>query len=107
MVESSFILYKANRYDLKGKKFLKTLEKYYIVDMGIRNILIGKRDTDIGHVLENIVYLELIRRGYQVSIGKLGKLEIDFIATKSTEKKYIQVTATLKDESMREREQNH
>ncbi len=104
MVESSYILYKVNRYDLKGKMFLKTLEKYYIVDMGIRNILIGKRDTDIGHVLENIVYLELIRRGYQVSIGKIGKLEIDFIATKFTEKKYIQVTATMIDESTRERE---
>ncbi len=74
MLENAFILYKANRYDLKGKMFLKTLEKYYIVDMGIRNQLTGLRDTDYGHILENIVYLELIRRGYEVSIGKIGPL---------------------------------
>lgn len=104
MLESAFILYKANRYDLKGKMFLKTLEKYYIVDMGIRNQLTGLRDTDYGHILENIVYLELIRRGYEVAIGKVGSLEVDFVATKADEKKYYQVSATILDEKTLERE---
>lgn len=104
MLESAFIIYKANRYDLKGKMFLKTLEKYYIVDMGIRNRLAGLRDTDYGHVLENIVYLELLRRGYEVTIGKIGSLEVDFVAAKANEKVYFQVSATIMDEKTRERE---
>ncbi len=104
MLENAFIIYKANRYDLKGKMFLKTLEKYYIVDMGIRNQLTGLRGKDYGHVLENLVYLELIRRGYDVAIGKTGSLEVDFVATKSNEKKYFQVSATILDEKTRERE---
>jgi len=104
MLENAFILYKANRYDLKGKMFLKTLEKYYIVDMGIRNQLTGPRDTDYGHILENIVYLELIRRGYEVTIGKIGSLEVDFVATKADGKIYYQVSATILDEKTRERE---
>ncbi|HKL10930.1 MAG TPA: DUF4143 domain-containing protein, partial [Clostridia bacterium] len=104
MLENAFIIYKANRYDLKGKIFLKTLEKYYIVDMGIRNQLTGLRGKDYGHVLENLVYLELIRRGYDVAIGKIGSLEVDFVATKSNEKKYFQVSATILDEKTRERE---
>lgn len=104
MLENAFIIYRANRYDLKGKMFLKTLEKYYIVDMGIRNKLTGLGNTDYGHILENIVYLELIRRGYEVSIGKIGSLEIDFVATKSNEKIYYQVSATILDEKTRERE---
>lgn len=104
MLENAFIIYKANRYDLKGKMFLKTLEKYYIVDMGIRNQLTGLRNTDYGHILENIVYLELLRRGYDVTIGKVGSLEVDFVATKSDEKVYYQVSATILDEKTRERE---
>lgn len=104
MLENAFIVYKANRYDLKGKMFLKTLEKYYVVDMGIRNQMTGLRNTDYGHMLENITYLELIRRGYDVTIGKLGSLEIDFVATKSNEKIYFQVSATILDERTRERE---
>ena len=104
MLENAFIIYKANRYDLKGKMFLKTLEKYYIVDMGIRNQLTGLRNTDYGHVLENIVYLELLRRGYAVTIGKIGSLEVDFVATKADEKVYYQVSATILDEQTRERE---
>jgi len=104
MLESAFIIYKANRYDLKGKMFLKTLEKYYIIDMGIKNQLTGLRDTDYGHILENIVYLELIRRGFEVTIGKIGSLEVDFVATKANEKKYYQVSATILDETTRERE---
>lgn len=104
MLESAFIIYKANRYDLKGKMFLKTLEKYYIVDMGIRNRLVGLRNTDYGHVLENVVYLELIRRGYEVSIGKIGTLEVDFIAEKTNERIYYQVSATVLDEASKARE---
>lgn len=104
MLENAFIIYKANRFDLKGKMFLKTLEKYYVVDMGIRNQLTGFRNTDYGHVLENIIYLELIRRGYEVSIGKIGSLEVDFVATKSAERIYYQVSATILDEHTRERE---
>ena len=104
MLENAFIIYKANRYDLKGKMFLKTLEKYYIVDIGIRNRLMGLRNTDYGHVLENIVYLELLRRGYEVTIGKIGSLEVDFVASKPNEKIYYQVSATIMDEKTRERE---
>ncbi|MDW7730597.1 MAG: ATP-binding protein [Bacillota bacterium] len=104
MLENAYIVYKANRYDLKGKMFLKSLEKYYMVDMGIRNQLTGLRDTDYGHILENIVYLELIRRGYEVTIGKIGPVEVDFVATKSNEKIYFQVSATILDGQTRERE---
>lgn len=104
MLENAFIIYKASRYDLKGKMFLKTLEKYYIVDIGIRNKLIGLSNTNYGNVLENIIYLELLRRGYDVNIGKIGTLEVDFIATKSNEKIYYQVSATIMDEKTRERE---
>lgn len=104
MLENAFIIYKANRYDLKGKMFLKTLEKYYIVDMGIRNKLTGLKGTDYGHVLENIIYLELLRRGYEVTIGKVGSLEVDFVASKADEKIYIQVSATIMDEDTRNRE---
>jgi len=104
MLENAFIIYKVNRYDLKGKLFLKTLEKYYIVDMGIKNQLTGLRNTDYGHVLENIVYLELKRRGYEVTIGKIATLEVDFIATKTDDKRYYQVSATILDETTRERE---
>lgn len=104
MLEQAFIIYRANRYDLKGKLFLKTLEKYYVVDIGIRNQLTGLRNTDYGHVLENIVYLELLRRGYDVAIGKVGSLEVDFIATKFDTKIYYQVSASIMDEETRERE---
>ncbi|MDY0163558.1 ATP-binding protein [Desulfobotulus sp.] len=104
MLESAFIIYRARRYDLKGKAFLKTLEKFYIVDMGIRNHLTGLRNTDYGHILENIVYLELLRRGYDVAVGKVGALEVDFIATRLKEKLYVQVSASIMDEHTRKRE---
>lgn len=100
----SFILYKASRYDVKGKEHLKSLEKYYLVDVGLRRLLIGDRNTDIGHILENIIYIELIRRGYNVYIGKIGSLEIDFTAEKSGEISYYQVAATVLDESTYARE---
>ena len=104
MLENAFIIYKANRYDLKGKLYLKTLEKYYMVDSGIRNKITGSRNTDVGYLLENIIYLELLRRGYQVAIGKIGTLEVDFVATKSNEKIYYQISASILDSDTRERE---
>lgn len=93
----SFILYKTGRYDIKGKQHLKSLEKYYLVDVGLRRLLLGDKNTDIGHILENIVYLELIRRGYTVSIGKIGNLEIDFVAETSGDRIYYQVAASILD----------
>ena len=103
-LKSSFILYKAGRYDIKGKQYLKSLEKYYIVDVGLRKLLINKKHSDIGHILENIVYLELIRRGYTVYVGKIGDLAIDFIAERNNEKTYYQVSATILDENTFKRE---
>lgn len=100
----SFIFYEIKRFDIKGKEYLRTLGKYYIVDMGLRNYLLGFRDGDSGHILENIVYFELLRRGYDVAIGKIGNLEVDFIATKTDEKKYIQVTESMNAPETRERE---
>lgn len=104
MLENAFIFYRANRYDIKGKLYLKTMEKYYIVDTGLRNALLGFHGGDYGHVLENIVYLELLRRGYEVGVGKLGTLEVDFIASKPDQKIYYQVSASILDEKTRERE---
>jgi uncharacterized protein len=104
MLENAYIIYSVKRYDLKGKQILKSLGKYYIVDTGIRTQLTGLRNTDYGHILENVVYFELLRRGYEVSIGKSDKLEIDFIATKYDEKIYIQVSASVMDESVKARE---
>ena len=83
---------------------MRTLGKYYIVDMGLRNYLLGFRNRDIGHILENVVYFELIRRGYDVSVGKVDNLEIDFIAINSNEKIYIQVTESMLGEEVKKRE---
>jgi predicted AAA+ superfamily ATPase len=104
MLENAFIIYKISRYDIKGKELLKSLSKYYVADIGIRNMLLGYTDSDYGHILENIVYLELIRRGYQVFIGKWYDLEIDFIAVKQDEKIYIQVTQSIIEETVKKRE---
>jgi predicted AAA+ superfamily ATPase len=104
MLEKAFIIYKAQRFDIKGKLFLKTLEKYYICDLGIRNHLLGLRNAHYGFVLENVIFFELLRRGYTVSIGKIGTLEVDFIAEKSTEKIYYQVATTLHNEDTLNRE---
>ena len=103
-LESAFIFYRAPRYDIKGKLYLKTQEKYYIVDNGIRNALLGFRDGDYGRILENIVYLELLRRGYTVGVGKIGRMEVDFVAQRADRKQYFQVAATVMDELTRERE---
>lgn len=103
-LKESYMFYDVKRFDIKGKEYLRTLGKYYIVDIGLRNYLLGFRDRDRGHALENIVYLELLRRGFDVSIGKIGNLEVDFIAANANEKMYIQVTESMKNESVRERE---
>lgn len=100
----SFIFYEIKRYDIKGREYLRTLGKYYIVDIGLRNYLLGLRGADAGHIIENVVYFELLRRGYDVAIGKIGETEIDFIATTADEKIYYQVTLTMQDENTRERE---
>lgn len=93
----SFFLYKASRYDIKGKQYLKTGEKYYVSDLGLRYFMLGRKLGDRGHILENIVYLELLRRGYEVYIGKVEDFEVDFVAINSNGKKYIQVCETLRD----------
>lgn len=100
----SYIVYQAKRYDIKGKQYLKTLEKYYTVDIGLRNVMLGKAGTDVGHILENIIYLELVRRGYDVYIGKIDELEVDFVTQDEYGKKYIQVAASTRDEKTLERE---
>lgn len=104
MLTSSFIFYSVGRYDVKGRQLLKTLGKNYIIDMGFRNMLLGYRDADRGHILENIVFLELIRRDYRVYIGKVGETEVDFIAEKPNDKMYIQVTESMTSPEVRTRE---
>ncbi len=104
MLEKSFIMYKADRTDIKSKSLLKTLGKYYISDTGIRNIILGFRNIDEGHLLENIVYLELLRRGYRVNIGKTNDYEVDFVAENPHNIKYYQVTQSLKSEDVKVRE---
>lgn len=103
-IVETFMFYEIKRFDLKGKEYLKTLGKYYIADIGIRNYLLGLRDRDRGHILENIVYFELLRRGYDVAIGKIDNKEIDFIANSLKEKIYFQVTESLSNEDTRKRE---
>lgn len=100
----SYFFYDIKRFDIKGKEYLRTLGKYYIVDIGLRNYLLGFRNRDSGHILENVVYFELLRRGYDVAIGKVDQSEVDFIATKADEKRYIQVTESMASESVRQRE---
>lgn len=100
----SYFFYDIKRFDIKGKEYLRTLGKYYIVDIGLRNYLLGFRNRDSGHALENIVYFELLRRGYDVAIGKIGNLEVDFIATDAEKKLYIQVTESMTSADVRSRE---
>ena len=104
MLEKSFIMYKANRTDIKSKALLKTLGKYYISDTGIRNIILGFRNIDEGHLLENVVYLELLRRGYRVNIGKSNDYEVNFVAENPNDIKYYQVTKSLLNEEVKMRE---
>ena len=91
----SFIFYPAERFDIVGKQLLKTNTKYYMVDLGIRNLILPKKSYDLGFSVENVVYFELLRRGYKVSVGKYGNTEIDFVAERNGELEYIQVTADM------------
>lgn len=100
----SYIFYKADRYDIKGRQYLKTLGKYYIVDTGIRNLLLAESASDLGHLLENIVYLELLRRGYRVNVGKLAEKEVDFVADTYHGLIYYQVSVSVLDENTLKRE---
>ena len=101
----AFLFYRVGRYDIKGKAYLKTQNKYYAADMGLRNAAIHYRQLEITHILENVVYLELLRRGYIVDIGKNREKEIDFIARElSGRKYYIQVSYTIQEEAVKERE---
>lgn len=104
MLQNSFVFYGIKRYDIKGKQYLKTLGKNYIVDTGMRNMLLGYRDVDRGHILENVVFFELLRRGYRVSIGKIYEKEIDFVAETPDDKIYIQVSESIKNPDTLERE---
>jgi len=100
----SYIIYQAKRFNIKGKQYLKTLEKYYVVDIGMRYALLGTKSTDVGHILENVVYLELLRRGYEVYVGKLDDGEVDFVAIDQNKTTYYQVAATVREESTLKRE---
>lgn len=104
MLCGAFVFYPVSRFDVKGKQLLRTLGKHYIVDLGFRNMLLGYRDADHGHIIENVVYLELLRRDYRVCIGKIGETEVDFVAEKPDHKLYIQVTESMMSGETRERE---
>ena len=103
-LRDSFILYKVGRYDIKGKQYLATGSKYYVADIGLRYFILGTKPTDMGHILENIVYLELLRRGYEVHIGKIGDSEVDFIAIGAEGVEYYQVAQTVMEEQTLKRE---
>lgn len=100
----SFVLYKAQRFDIKGKNYLTTGSKYYLSDIGLRYYLLGSKDADKGHILENIVYLELIRRGYEVYVGKNDDSEVDFVAINDKGEEYYQVCYTINEKKTFERE---
>jgi predicted AAA+ superfamily ATPase len=103
MLENAYLFYRVRRSDIKGKSLLSTNDKFFIVDLGLRRFLKGKQ-SDYGSVLENVVYFELLRRGYDAAVGKFDSLEIDFVALKDTEKVYFQVTTTMAPPEVRERE---
>lgn len=100
----SYLFYKATRYDIKGKEFLKSLEKYYAVDMGLRFFMLGNKTGNEGFILENIIYLELLRRGYEIYVGKYNDFEIDFVAIKDGNIEYYQVALSVRDQNTLERE---
>ena len=100
----SFILYRADRYDVKGRQYLSVGAKYYLADIGLRYYLLGSRQVDFGHILENIVYLELLRRGYEVHVGKMGTAEVDFVAFNEEGVEYYQVSLSVLDENTLKRE---
>lgn len=98
-LESAFLIHKVPRFDIKGKRLLETQEKYYVSDLGLRHATMGYRDNDIGGMLENVVFLELLRRGWTVSIGKQGVQEVDFVATQTDERLYVQVCYILTEDN--------
>ena len=100
----SFVLYRVGRYDIKGKQFLQTQEKYYLADIGLRYYLLGTKPADMGHILENIVYLELLRRGNEIYIGKQDNGEVDFMTVNESGTQYYQVALTVRDETTLKRE---
>ena len=100
----SYIIYPAKRYNIKGKEYLKSLEKYYIVDIGMRYMLLGSKMMDTGHILENVVYLELLRRGYDVYVGKIDNYEVNFVAQNHKGTIYYQVALIVRDEKTLQRE---
>lgn len=100
----SYFLYKTTRYDIKGKQYLRSSQKYYVADLGLRYFILGRKLGDYGHVLENVVYLELLRRGYEVYIGKVDEYEIDFVAINNNGRVYIQVSETIKNKDTLDRE---
>lgn len=103
-VTDSYILYRVPRYDVKGRQLLRTGDKYYIADIGLRYYLLGNKNTDRGHILENVVYLELLRRGYEVYVGKVGNAEVDFIVNGENGTEYYQVALTVREETTLQRE---
>ena len=102
LLENAFIFYKATRYDIRGKEHLKTLGKYYVVDLGLKNIMLGRMNSNLGSMIENIVYLKLINDGWHVFVGKYDDLEIDFVCFKDNYTKYVQVTLSMPVNSTRE-----
>ena len=104
VLAESYVIYPAKRYNIKGKQYLKTLGKYYVVDIGLRYMLSGSRQMDAGHILENVVYLELLRRGYDVYVGKIDSFEVDFVAQNSRGIQYYQIALSVRDEKTLERE---
>lgn len=103
----SYVLYKVNRYDIKGKQLLKTQEKYYLSDLGLRTYLLGKSfDKNMGHILENVIFLELKRRGYKIYIGKNDSTEVDFVVETENDLIYIQVALSVREQNTLDRELN-
>lgn len=102
LLEDTFIFYKATRYDVRGKEHLKTLGKYYVVDLGLKNIMLGRMNTNLGSMIENIVYLKLIHDGWHIFVGKYDDLEIDFVCFKDNATKYVQVTLSMPTNSTRQ-----
>ena len=106
MIENAYFIYRVPRYELKGKQLLKTHGKYYFVDNGLKNIISGFSSYDTGSSFENLIYIELLRRGYEVYVGKYNNIEIDFITMKPNERVYYQVTRSMLDENVEKREKN-
>jgi len=104
MIENAYFIYRVPRYELKGKQLLKTQGKYYFVDNGLKNVISGFSSYDTGSSYENLIYIELLRRGYEVYVGKYDDIEIDFIAIRPDEKIYYQVSRSIMDEKVEERE---